>query len=62
MKYICKLASSIDVATIIRFTESYLPIDDYFQKDICIHVLKEEINDDNQKSNKAYYNNDFKGT
>ncbi|KAL2729303.1 DNA polymerase epsilon subunit 2-like isoform X1 [Vespula maculifrons] len=60
MKYICKLASSIDVATIIRFTESYLPIDDYFQKDICIHVLKEEINDDNQKSNKAYYNNDFK--
>ncbi|KAL2719296.1 DNA polymerase epsilon subunit 2-like isoform X1 [Vespula squamosa] len=60
MKYICELAYSIDVATIVRFTEFYLPIDDYIQKDIRIHILKEEINDNNQKSNEAYYNNDFK--
>lgn len=62
MKYVCKFASNNDVTTIVHFTESYLPIDNCIQKDICIHIFKEVLNDNNQKSNEVYYKNEFKGT
>lgn len=62
MKYVCKLASNNDVTTIVHFTESYLLINNFIKKDICIHIFKEELNDNNQKSNEVYYKNDFKGT